>query len=164
LSVCPPSAEVFFPAVDTDEEMNISREIDEFMSELNGEEVEMNLDARRILTTANAPSSRRKYASKQAEYVQWLEKEGVDASQPNAMINYIMILNNKYSPGSLWSTYLILKKWYKIEKNINIKDWTLVADLLKVLTKNHVVKKSKTFTKNKFAALLKGVQLMTAPR
>eukprot|EP00957_Ditylum_brightwellii_P155683 11852063-Ditylum_brightwellii.AAC.1 len=64
------------------------------MSELNGEEVEMNLDARCILTTANAPSSRRKYASKQSEYVQWLEKEGVEASQPNAMLNYIMILNN----------------------------------------------------------------------
>eukprot|EP00957_Ditylum_brightwellii_P075669 5750510-Ditylum_brightwellii.AAC.1 len=69
-SVRPPSAEVFFPAVDTDEETKINREIDEFMSELNREVVDINLDARRILTTANTPSSRRKYASKQAEYVQ----------------------------------------------------------------------------------------------
>eukprot|EP00957_Ditylum_brightwellii_P083053 6313375-Ditylum_brightwellii.AAC.1 len=116
---------MFFPAVDTNEETKIDREIDEFMSKLNRQVVEMNLDAMRILTTANALSSRRKYALKQVEYVQWLEKEGVDASQPNAMINYIMILNDKYSPGSLWSTYSILKKWHKIEKNINIKDWTL---------------------------------------
>eukprot|EP00957_Ditylum_brightwellii_P062300 4727530-Ditylum_brightwellii.AAC.1 len=74
--------------------MKINTEIDEFMYELNGEVVEMNLDARRILTIANAPSSRCKYALKQGEYVQWLEKGGVDASQPNAMINYIMILND----------------------------------------------------------------------
>eukprot|EP00957_Ditylum_brightwellii_P117549 8965140-Ditylum_brightwellii.AAC.1 len=100
-SVRPPSAEVFFPAVDANEESRIDTEIDEFMSELNGEVVKMNLDARRILTTANAPFSRRKYAPKQTEYVQWLEKEGADASQPNAMINYIMVLNDKYSPGSL---------------------------------------------------------------
>eukprot|EP00957_Ditylum_brightwellii_P130296 9939272-Ditylum_brightwellii.AAC.1 len=93
-----------------DEETKINTEIDEFMSELNGEVVEMNLDARCILTTSNAPFSRPKYASKQAEYVQWLEKEGVYASQPNAMINYIMIFSDKYSPGSLWSTYSILKK------------------------------------------------------
>eukprot|EP00957_Ditylum_brightwellii_P060405 4586317-Ditylum_brightwellii.AAC.1 len=58
-SVCPPSAEVFFPAVDTNEETKIDTEIDEFMSELNSEVVEMNLDAMRILTTSNAPSSRR---------------------------------------------------------------------------------------------------------
>eukprot|EP00957_Ditylum_brightwellii_P184656 14063617-Ditylum_brightwellii.AAC.1 len=61
----------------------------------------MNLDARRILTTANTPTSRCKYASKQVEYIKWLEKEGVDACQPNAMISYIMVLNDKYSPGSL---------------------------------------------------------------
>eukprot|EP00957_Ditylum_brightwellii_P014540 1094644-Ditylum_brightwellii.AAC.1 len=84
--------------------------MDEFMSELNGEVVEMNLDAGCILITANSPSSGHKYASKQAEYMQWLEKERVDASQPNAMINYIMLLNDEYSPGSLWSTYSILKK------------------------------------------------------
>eukprot|EP00957_Ditylum_brightwellii_P037262 2820773-Ditylum_brightwellii.AAC.1 len=125
-SVCSPSAEVFFPLVDTNEETRINTEIDEFMSELNGEVVEMNLDARRILTTANAPPSRHKCALKQAEYMQWLEKEGADASQPNAMISYIMVLNNKHSPGSLWSTYSILRKWYKIEIIINIKDWVIV--------------------------------------
>ena len=72
------------------------------------------------------------------------------------MINYIMILNNKYSPRSLWSTYSILKKWYKIKKNINIKDWTLVTDLMKALTKNHVVKKSKTFTKKQICSIVEG--------
>eukprot|EP00957_Ditylum_brightwellii_P114205 8707334-Ditylum_brightwellii.AAC.1 len=91
----------------------------------------MNLDARHILTTANMPASRCKYAAKQAEFVQWFEKEGVDACQQNAMINYIMVLKDMYSPGSLWSTYSILKKWYKIEKDIHIKDWQLVTDLMK---------------------------------
>eukprot|EP00957_Ditylum_brightwellii_P150331 11447618-Ditylum_brightwellii.AAC.1 len=88
------------------------------MSELNGEVVEMNLDARCILTTASTPASRHKYVSKQAEYINWLEKEGVDACQPNVMINYITVLNDKYSPGSMWSTYSILKKWYKIKKTL----------------------------------------------
>eukprot|EP00957_Ditylum_brightwellii_P049823 3777281-Ditylum_brightwellii.AAC.1 len=107
------------------------------MSELNNEVAEMNLDARRILTTTNTPSFRRKCALKQAEYMQWLEKEGVDACWPNTMINYIMMLNDKRSPGSLWSTYSILKKWNKIKKSIDIKDWALVTDLMKALTKNH---------------------------
>eukprot|EP00957_Ditylum_brightwellii_P170052 12944293-Ditylum_brightwellii.AAC.1 len=107
MSICAPSAEVFFLPVDHNKEARIDIEIDEFMSELNGEVVEMNLDARRILTTANTPASRYKYASKQAKYIKWLEKEGVDACQPNAMVNYIMVLNDKYSPGSLWSTYSI---------------------------------------------------------
>eukprot|EP00957_Ditylum_brightwellii_P038353 2899290-Ditylum_brightwellii.AAC.1 len=109
-SIRAPSAEVFFLPVNHAEEHAIGNEIDEFISELNGEVVEMNLDARRILTTANTPASRHKYAAKQAEYIKWLEKEGVDACQPNTMINYAMVLNDKYSPESLWSTHSILKK------------------------------------------------------
>eukprot|EP00957_Ditylum_brightwellii_P197596 15054040-Ditylum_brightwellii.AAC.1 len=93
------------------------------MNELNRKVAEMNLDTRSILTTANTPASRCKNAAKQAEYIKWLEKEGVNACQPNAMIGYIMVLNDKYSSGSLWSTYSNLKKWYKIKKNISIKDW-----------------------------------------
>eukprot|EP00957_Ditylum_brightwellii_P161962 12331127-Ditylum_brightwellii.AAC.1 len=57
-SICAPSTEVFFPPVDANEETRINTKVDEFMSELNGEVVEMNLDARCILTTASAPSSR----------------------------------------------------------------------------------------------------------
>eukprot|EP00957_Ditylum_brightwellii_P170548 12982470-Ditylum_brightwellii.AAC.1 len=47
---------VFLP-VDSDGEARINNKVDEFMSELNSEVVEMNLDARRILTTANTPAS-----------------------------------------------------------------------------------------------------------
>eukprot|EP00957_Ditylum_brightwellii_P128366 9790465-Ditylum_brightwellii.AAC.1 len=79
MSICAPSAKVFFLHVDCDEEARINIKIDEFMSELNSEVVEMNLDARCILTTANTPASRHKYVSKQAEHIKWLEKEGVDA-------------------------------------------------------------------------------------
>eukprot|EP00957_Ditylum_brightwellii_P079513 6045808-Ditylum_brightwellii.AAC.1 len=112
-SVCPPSAEVFFPPVDTNEETRIDTEIDEFMSELNGEEVEMNLDARRILTTATAPSSKRKSGTR--------------------------------------------------SKNINIKDWALVMDLMKALTKNHV-KKSETFTKKQICSIAKGCAVDDSPK
>eukprot|EP00957_Ditylum_brightwellii_P054652 4141126-Ditylum_brightwellii.AAC.1 len=58
MSICTPSAEVFFPPVDSDEDARIDNEIDEFMSKLNGEVVEMNLDTRHILTTFNTPASR----------------------------------------------------------------------------------------------------------
>eukprot|EP00957_Ditylum_brightwellii_P143914 10966486-Ditylum_brightwellii.AAC.1 len=59
MSICTPSAEVFFLPVDCDEEDKINKEVDEFMSEFNGKVVEMNLDSRRILTIANTPASRR---------------------------------------------------------------------------------------------------------
>ncbi len=148
--VCETSQDCLFPSQGKNDFNNIDNEIDNFIENLTeSKQVEMCTEAIRVLKTGTAASSQRKCMTKQDNYVQYLQEKELDAMNENTLINYMIEQKQKYSPGSLWCIFSIIGKWYKVEKGFNIKEWTLVIDLLKSLTKNHIARRAKLSTKNK---------------
>ena len=80
-----------------------------------------------LLTTGNTPATRHKYKMVQRQYTEYQEENGFSLMQENLLVNFIFMLKSTSSPGSLWSIYSIIKKWYKTTHSIDVKNWVLVT-------------------------------------
>eukprot|EP00957_Ditylum_brightwellii_P148261 11288227-Ditylum_brightwellii.AAC.1 len=61
----------------------------------------MDKEAEKILKTGYTANSQCKYSYVQSQYEEWLKETNNNAMEQNTMINYLMVLNSKHSPGLL---------------------------------------------------------------
>lgn len=103
--------------------------------------------AKEVISGPRANASKNIYSRWQSKYVKFVEKEKYDKYSEKGVIEFIVkLIDDKYSPGSLWSIYSCINTMFMRDVSKNLKDYYKPRMVMKKLTKDHVANESNIFT------------------
>ena len=114
----------------------------------------MNNEAQDVKKLLIPKKSALRYETLFLQMQEWKRVNGLpenDYTQDTLLV-YFDEISKRYAPSTLWTHYSAIKKVLKVQKDVSIKGYENLQDLLKINSSGHVPKKSQasllTFIKN----------------
>lgn len=98
--------------------------------------------------------SRNRYEQVYRNYEAWKASKRATSNSERVLLSYFSELGEKYSPGTLWARYSMLKSTMKINDNIDISTYSSVVALLKQKYRGYKPKKAKILTEDELRAFI----------
>lgn len=102
--------------------------------------------AREIEKETVPPRSKNKYVNCYETLVGWQKQQKTTSFDENVLLVYFKELSEKYSPGTLWPKWSMLKSILRIRHEININNYVTLKAFLRQKTRNYKPKQAATFS------------------
>ena len=99
--------------------------------------------------------SKKIYERYQRIYRTFLKLYDHDPLNCDTLGSFFFLMGYYYSGSSMWTMYSAIRSWYGVEYNVEVKNWPNIIMEMKAITKNHVSKKAKVFTKKEMAKIFR---------
>lgn len=98
--------------------------------------------------------SRKTYEKAYDNYCLWKKQNNVQKSSPNIIKAYILHMQDKYKPSSMWTKLSMLKSMLLRHENINLENFPEIKIYMKKISKNHIPKKAYVFSHDDYTKFL----------
>jgi integrase len=113
--------------------------------------------AAQIKKTLLPASSAKLYVKHWDRYLKWVTAKQLNEEQlymEDTLLVYFSELQEKYSPSSLWSIFSCLNRFFQINRNIKLNEFSSLILFLKQQNAPHKPKRSAVFTKEQIQRFL----------
>jgi integrase len=113
--------------------------------------------AAQIKKTLLPASSAKLYVKHWHRYLKWITAKQLNEEQlymEGTLLVYFSELQEKYSPSSLWSIFSCLNRFFQINRNIKLNEFSSLILFLKQQNAPHKPKRSAVFTKEQIQRFL----------
>lgn len=95
-------------------------------------------------------------------YNTYLRTYELSHEKPESLTHFLFLMSYHYAGSSMWTLYSSIRWWYGVSWDLDIKNWPGVIRQMKSVTKNHVGKQAKVFTKTEMNEIFRHLEAKIA--